>query len=55
MVISMLKNWSHRYTHNYIIKFAGLMLIYYVINTDIVSYCMVSSFMYLGSFDILQV
>ena len=37
MVVSMLKNWSRRYSSHYIIKFVDFMLIYYAINVDIVS------------------
>ena len=37
MVISILKNWSYRYSNNYIIIFVGFISIYYDINLDIVS------------------
>ena len=47
MVVSMLKNWKHRYSSQYIIKFVGFMSIYYAINLDIVSSCMVFSYLYL--------
>ena len=36
MVGSMLKNWSPIYYSHYIIKFVGFMLIYYIINLDII-------------------
>ena len=55
MVISMLKNWSRKYSNHYIIKFVGFILIYYAVNLDIVSSCMVFSYLYLGSIDLLQV
>ena len=37
MVINMLKNYSRKYYSHYIIKFVGFILIYYVINLNIVS------------------
>ena len=49
MVVSMLKNWSRRYSTHYIIKFIGFMSIYYAINLDIVSSYMVFSYLYLKS------
>ena len=55
MVISILKNWSRRYFSHYIIKFIGFMLIYDDINLDIVLFCMVFRYLYLGSIDLLQV
>ena len=55
MVVSMLKNWSRKYSNHYIIKFVGFILIYYAVNLDIVSSCMVFSYLYLGSIDLLQV
>ena len=55
MVISILKNWSRRYFSYYIIKFIGFMLIYDDINLDIVLFCMVFRYLYLGSIDLLQV
>ena len=51
MVVSMLKNWSCRYSSHYIIKFASFMQIYYAINLDIVSSCI----LYLRYIDLLQV
>ena len=36
MVVSMLKNWSCRYSSRYFIKFVAFMPIYYVINLDVV-------------------
>ena len=42
---------SHRYSSHYIIKFIGIMLIYYAINLDIVSSFIVFSNFYLGSID----
>ena len=47
MIVSMLKNWSRRYYSQYIIKFIGSMPIYYAINFDIVSYCIVFSYLYI--------
>ena len=47
MIIRMLKNWSQLYYSHYIIKFIGFMSIYYVINLDIVSSCMVFSYIYI--------
>ena len=55
MVVSMLKNWSRRCSSHYIIKFVGFMPICYAINLGIVSSCMVFSYLYLGSIDLLQV
>ena len=55
MVVGMLKNWSCRYSSYYIIKFVGFLSIYYAINLDIVSLCMVFKYLYLGSIDLLQV
>ena len=55
IIVSMLKNWNRRYSNNYIIKFIGFMLIYYVINLDIVSSFMIFSNLYIRSIDILQV
>ena len=37
MVVGVLKNWSCRYSSNYIIKFIDFMLIYYAVNVNIVS------------------
>ena len=34
IVVSMLKNWSCRYSSHHIIKFVDFMLIYYPINVD---------------------
>ena len=55
MVVGMLKNWNPRYYSHYIIKFVGFMPIYYVINLDIISPCMVFSYLYLESINLLQV
>ena len=55
MVINMLKNWNRRYSNHYIIKFVGFMSIYYVVNLNIVLLCMVFSYLYLGSIDLLEV
>ena len=38
MVIGILKNYNRRYSRQYIIKFVGLMLIYYIINQYIVKF-----------------
>ena len=48
MVISILNNWSRRYSSYY-----GFIPIYYTINLDIVSFFMVFSHLYLGSIDLL--
>ena len=48
MFVSMLKNWNRRYSSYYIIKFVVFIPIYYVINLNIVSSYMVSSYLYLG-------
>ena len=53
MVVNMLKNQNYRYSSQYFIKFVGFMLIYYAINLNIVSSCMVFSYLYLGSIDLL--
>ena len=54
MVISILKNWSRRYSGYYIIKFVGFTLIS-AINLDIVSSFMVFNNLYLRFIDLLQV
>ena len=41
MVVGMLKNWSSRYSSHYIIEFVGFVSIYYALNLNIVSSCMV--------------
>ena len=46
MVVSILNNWSYIYYSHYIIRFVGFMLIYYVINLNIVSFCFVFSNLY---------
>ena len=51
MIVSMLKNWSRRYSNHYIIKFIGFILIYYAINLNIVSSFMIFSYLYLESID----
>ena len=48
MIVNKLKNRSRRYYSHYIIKFIGFMSIYYVINLDIVSSCMVFSNLYIS-------
>ena len=53
IVVSLFKNWSRTYSNYHIIKFVGFMSIYYVINLDIVSSCMIFSYLYLGSMDLL--
>ena len=55
MVISMLKNWSRKYFSHFIIKFVGFMPICYTINFNIVSSCMIFSYLYLESIDLLQI
>ena len=55
MVISILNNWNRRYSSHFIIKFVGFMSIYYAINLDIVSSCMIFSYLYLESIDLLQI
>ena len=55
IVITMLNNWSRRYSSHYIIKFVGFILIYYTINLDIVSSCMVFNYLYFQYIDLLQV
>ena len=46
---------SRRYYSHYIIKFVCCISIYYVINLDIVSSCMVFKYLYIGSINLLQV
>ena len=41
-VVNMLKNWSCKYSNNYFIKFVDFILIYYAINLNIISSCIVS-------------
>ena len=41
MVVGMLKNRSSRYSSHYIIEFVGFVSIYYALNLNIVSSCMV--------------
>ena len=55
IVVSMLKNWSHRYSNHYIIKFVCFLPIYYAINLDIISSYIVFSYLYLISIHLLQV
>ena len=55
LVISMLKSWSRKYSSHYVITFVGFIPIYYAINLDIVPSCMVFSYLYLRSIDLLQV
>ena len=55
MIISILNNWSHRNSSNYIIKFVSFIPIYYAINLDIVSSYMIFSYLYIESIDLLQV
>ena len=53
MIVSILKNLSHRYSSHCIIKFVYFMRSYHVINLDIVSSFMVFSNSYLRSFNLL--
>ena len=53
MVIGILKNLSYRYSSHYIIKILGFILIYYVINLDIVLYFF--SNLYFKSIELLQI
>ena len=55
MIISMLKNLNCRYLSHYFIKFIGFISIYYAINLDIILFCIVFSYLYLESIDLLQV
>ena len=55
MVVNMLKKWSRKYFSHYIIKFVDFMSIYYTINLNIVSLCMIFSYLYLGFIVLLQV
>ena len=55
MIVNMLKNWSCKYYSHYIIKFEGLMPIYYAINLNIVPSYIIFSYLYLGYFNLLQV
>ena len=52
MVFNMLKK-SYRYSSHYFIKFVGFMSIYYAINLDIFSLCMVFNYLYLEYIDLL--
>ena len=52
MVVSMLKNWS--YSH-YFIKIICFMSIYYIINLDIVSSCMVFKYLYFRFINLFQI
>ena len=54
IVVSILKNYSCRYSNNYIIKFIDFISIYYIINLNIVS-CIIFNYLYFGSINILQV
>ena len=44
MVVNISKNLSHRYSTHYIIKIVGFILIYYTINMEIISSCLVFSY-----------
>ena len=52
MVFNMLKK-NYRYSNHYFIKFVSFMSIYYTINLDIFSLCMVFNYLYLESIDLL--
>ena len=53
MVVTVLKNWSKRYSYHFIIKFVDLILIYYAINMDIVLSYMNFSNLHFRSTDLL--
>ena len=53
MMLSMLKNWRLKYSSHYIIKFIGLISIYYAINLNIFSSYMIFNYLYLESIHIL--
>ena len=55
MVVNILKKLSRRYFSHYIIKFIVFILIYYVINLNIVSSFMFFNNLYLGSINLMQV
>ena len=49
IVVNMLKNLRRRYFNHYIIKFISFIPIYYTINLNIVSSCMIFNYLYLIS------
>ena len=55
IIVGILKNLSYRYFSHYFIKFIGFIQIYYAINLNIVSSCIVFSYLYFGSIDLLQI
>ena len=55
MVVNILKNLSRRYSSHYIIKFMGIMSIYYAINLDIISSFRILSNLYLETIYLYKV
>ena len=55
MIVTILKNLNCRYYSHYIIKFVDFISIYFAINLDIVSSCMIFNYLYIGSIDLLQI
>ena len=53
MVVSMLKNLSHKYSNHYNIKFIDLIPIYYTINLHNIYLFMIFSNLYFGFIDLL--
>ena len=53
MAVTMMKNWSKRYSNHFIIKFVDFILNYFAINLDIVSSYMSFSYLYFRSIDLL--
>ena len=55
MIVSILKNWSSRYSSRYIITFVGIIQSYYAINLILFHTYMIFSNLYLGCIDLLHV
>ena len=51
--VSVLLNWSCKYSNNYFIKLIGFISVYYAINLDIVSSYIVFSYLYLICIDLI--
>ena len=55
MIVGKLNNLSCGYSSHYFIKYVGFILIYYFINLDIVSSCIVFSYLYFEYVNLSQV
>ena len=53
MIVSILKNLSHKYFSYYIIKFIGFILIYFIINLNIISSYIIYNYLYIEYINLL--